>query len=186
MHYFDASTSPFTRWAAARTDAFVAVSEYVQARSRRCGPRHRRADDGRANGVDTAYLEPEEHERGQRAGEPFTAAVVCRLTGWKRVELSLEAAAIARHGPWSSSAMARSARRSKRCAQAGRRRARFVGHQADPRPFVAACDVLLSTAEDEPLGLSVLEALAMARPVDGLRAREASRRSSRTARRAIS
>src|SRR5580658_2675318 len=30
MHYFDPSTSPFTRWAARKTNSFVAVSEYVR------------------------------------------------------------------------------------------------------------------------------------------------------------
>ena len=42
---------------------------------------------------------------------------------------------------------------------------RFVGHQKDTRPFVAACDVTLNTSNGEPLGLSVLESLAMQRPV---------------------
>jgi glycosyltransferase involved in cell wall biosynthesis len=43
MHYADRSSSPFTRWAAARTERFVAVSEYARRSSttgstRRTGP----------------------------------------------------------------------------------------------------------------------------------------------------
>jgi glycosyltransferase involved in cell wall biosynthesis len=44
-------------------------------------------------------------------------------------------------------------------------RARFVGHQRDPRPFLAECDATISTSDNEPLGLSVLESLSMERPV---------------------
>jgi glycosyltransferase involved in cell wall biosynthesis len=41
----------------------------------------------------------------------------------------------------------------------------FVGHVGDPRPFFGACDVTLNTCDVESLGLSVLESLAMQRPV---------------------
>ena len=34
-----------------------------------------------------------------------------------------------------------------------------------PRPFIADASALLSTSEEEPLGLSVLESLSMERPV---------------------
>jgi glycosyltransferase involved in cell wall biosynthesis len=89
---------------------------------------------------------------------------VCRLTGWKRVHLAVEAAALSgielvvvgdgeERGRLEALARERGAR------------VRFVGYQADPRAFVAACDAVVSTADREPLGLSVLEALAMARPV---------------------
>jgi glycosyltransferase involved in cell wall biosynthesis len=44
-------------------------------------------------------------------------------------------------------------------------RAHFAGLQADPRPFVSASDVVVTASDNEPLGLAVLEALAMGRPV---------------------
>jgi glycosyltransferase involved in cell wall biosynthesis len=42
---------------------------------------------------------------------------------------------------------------------------RFCGFEKDPRALIADCDAMLSTAKEEPLGLSVLESLSMARPV---------------------
>jgi glycosyltransferase involved in cell wall biosynthesis len=43
-----------------------------------------------------------------------------------------------------------------------------VGYQRDPRPFISGASAILSTAKDEPLGLSALESLAMERPVIAL------------------
>ncbi len=159
MHYFDASSSPFTRWAAERTDRFVAVSEYVKRVLVEAVPRLAGRMTVVRNGVDTAYFSPRD-----RGGGAFCVGIVCRLTNWKRVHIAIEAAAIAgsdlvvigdgeERGRLEALARQRSAR------------VRFVGFQPDPRPLVAACDAILSTSESEPLGLSVLEALAMARPV---------------------
>ena len=159
MHYFDASSSPFTRWAAVRTDRFVAVSEYVRRVLVEAAPRLADRMTVVRNGVDTAYFSPRD-----RGPDEFCAGIVCRLTGWKRVHLAIEAAALAgvelvvigdgeERGRLEALALERGAR------------VRFVGFQADPRAFVAACDAILSTSESEPLGLSVLEALAMGRPV---------------------
>lgn len=159
MHYFDASSSPFTRWAAARTDRFVAVSEYVKRVLAKASPRLADRMTVVRNGVDTAYFSP--RERG--AGD-FCLGVVCRLTGWKRVHLAIEAAALsAAELVIIGDGEERS--RLEALARARRARVRFVGFQTDPRALVAACDAILSTAEGEPLGLSVLEALAMGRPV---------------------
>jgi glycosyltransferase involved in cell wall biosynthesis len=159
MHYFDASSSAFTRWAAARTERFVAVSEYVKRVLAEAAPRLSDRMTVVRNGVDTAYFSPRDRGEGD-----FCLGVVCRLTGWKRVHLAIEAAALSgaelvvigdgeERGRLEALARARGAR------------VRFVGFQTDPRAFVAACDAILSTADSEPLGLSVLEALAMARPV---------------------
>jgi glycosyltransferase involved in cell wall biosynthesis len=159
MHYFESSSSPFTRWAAARTDRFVAVSEYVRRVLVKAAPRLAERMAVVRNGVDTAYFSPRDRGLGD-----FCVGVVCRLTGWKRVHLAVEAAALSgtellvvgdgeERGRLEALARDRGAR------------VRFVGFQADPRAFVAGCDAILSTADSEPLGLSVLEALAMARPV---------------------
>jgi glycosyltransferase involved in cell wall biosynthesis len=159
MHYFDPSCSPFTRWAAARTDRFVAVSEYVRDVLAKTAPQVARRTTVIRNGVDTAYFSPRE-----APDRPFLVGVVCRLTRWKRVHLAIEAAALA---GVDLLVVGDGEDRARLEALARRRRAavRFVGHQADPRPFVAECDAVLSTAADEPLGLSVLEALSMQRPV---------------------
>ncbi len=159
MHYFDASSSPFTRWAAARTDCFVAVSEYVRRVLADAAPGLAARMTVVRNGVDTSYFSP--RERG--AGD-FCFGVVCRLTGWKRVHLAVEAAALSGTGLVVIGDGEERGRLETLARQRGAR-VRFVGFQADPRALVAGCDAILSTADSEPLGLSVLEALAMGRPV---------------------
>lgn len=163
MHYFDSSSSPFTRWAARRTDGFVAVSEYVRAVLARTAPDAAARTSVVRNGVDTEYWKPRAREE-PHAEASFCVGVVCRLTRWKRVDLAIEAAGLARV----DLLVVGDGEERGRLEALARRRgvcARFVGRQPDPRPFVAACDVVLSAARGEPLGLSVLEALAMQRPV---------------------
>jgi glycosyltransferase involved in cell wall biosynthesis len=163
MHYTDLSSSVFTRWAAARTDRIVTVSDYVR---RAIGATARSVADRATvvrNGVDTAYWVPRDAPDGKR-GDAFRVAVVGRLTGWKRVGLAIEAAS--RAGVELVVVGDGEERPAlERLARGLGARVEFVGYQADPRPWVAGCDVIVSTARDEPLGLSVLEALAMARPV---------------------
>ncbi len=159
MHYSDLSCAPFTRWAAARTERFVAVSDYVLRVLCKTAPAVAARTTVVRNGVDTAHWRP---RPGSEHG--FRMAVVCRLTAWKRVHLAVEAAAIARA---ELLVIGDGEERSRLEALARRAGAevRFVGHQRDPRPFIADCDAVLSTADNEPLGLSVLEALSMERPV---------------------
>ena len=94
MHYADPSSAAFTRWAAARTQRFVAISEYVRrvllTRMPQVGPRTSIAH----NGIDLAHWAAASAPAG--AGErPLRAAIVCRLTAWKRVHLAIEAAKLA-------------------------------------------------------------------------------------------
>jgi glycosyltransferase involved in cell wall biosynthesis len=44
-------------------------------------------------------------------------------------------------------------------------RVRFTGYATDVRSAIAECDVALSSARDEGLGIALLEAMAMGRPV---------------------
>jgi glycosyltransferase involved in cell wall biosynthesis len=159
MHYFDPSSSPFTRWAAARTDRFVAVSDYVRRVLVEAAP----ALAGRMtvvrNGVDTTYFSP--RERGEA---PFRVGVVCRLTGWKRVHLAVEAASLAKVD-LVVVGDGEERQRLEALARGLAASVRFVGYQSDPRPFIGECDAVVSASDSEPLGLSVLEALAMGRPV---------------------
>jgi glycosyltransferase involved in cell wall biosynthesis len=161
MHYFDASTSTFTRWAAARTDRLVAVSEYVKDVIANAMPSVAPRMSVVRNGVDTEYWSP--RETREQDG-PLRFAVVCRLTAWKRVDMAIEAAAKA---DVDLSIIGDGEDREKLETLASRLGARvtFHGFRNDPRALIADCDALLSTAKEEPLGLSVLESLSMARPV---------------------
>jgi glycosyltransferase involved in cell wall biosynthesis len=176
MHYFDPSCAAFTRWAARRTDRFVAVSEYVRRVLLETAPRLASRMAVVRNGVDSAHFAPRSGEarldgaRGSdvshasHASRPLRLGIVCRLTAWKRVNLAIEAAAAAGA---ELVVIGEGEDREKLEALARERggRVSFLGYQADPRPHVAGCDAVLSTADREPLGLSVLEALALARPV---------------------
>jgi L-malate glycosyltransferase len=159
MHYFDRSSSPFTRWAARRTDRFVAVSEYVRRVLVRTAPELAERMTVVRNGVDTAHFGPRDPPEGS-----FRVGIVCRLTAWKRVHLAIEAAALS---GVELLVVGDGEERARLEALARRRAAhvRFAGYKPDPRASIAECDAILSTSQDEPLGLSVLESLSMARPV---------------------
>ncbi len=171
MHYFDPSCSPFTRWAAARTDAFVAVSEYVHSVLASTAPSVAARTTVVRNGINTDYWRPQEEpslgsSQPLRAGR-FRVGIVCRLVPWKRVHLAIEASALANNDLLVVGDGEQRGRLEALAKERGAS-ARFVGHQADPRPFIAACEAILSTAENEPLGLSLLESLGMEKPVIAL------------------
>jgi glycosyltransferase involved in cell wall biosynthesis len=159
VHYRDLSSSPFTRWAAIRTDCVVAVSDYVLRVLKRTAPRVASRTTVVRNAVDADRWSPRPRSDGG-----FRVGVVCRLTAWKRVHLVLQAAASAGVEVW---VIGDGEERERLEALARRRGAavRFVGYQSDPRPFVAECDAIVSAAQGEPLGLSLLESLSMERPV---------------------
>jgi len=163
MHYFDPSCSPFTRWAVARTDRVVCVSDYVRRVLVQTVPAVADRAGVVRNGIDTTYWCPS--ERRERLDEAaFRAGIICRLTAWKRVHLAVRAAALA---GVELVVVGDGEKRTALEALAKKHgaHARFVGHQPDPRPFIADCDITVSTADNEPLGLSVLESLSMERPV---------------------
>lgn len=162
MHFDDASSSPFTRWAAKRTERFVAVSEYVRRALKERVPDCAARTVTVRNGVDTEYFSPRPRETARSVR--MRLAVVCRLTAWKRVDLAIRAAA---RTDVELLVIGDGEDRTKLEALAASSGARvdFAGYVRDPRPHVAGCDATLSTSKEEPLGLSVLESLAMARPV---------------------
>lgn len=164
MHYFDTSTSSFTRWAAARTDRLVAVSQYVQGVIAKAMPSVAPRMSVVRNGVDTKYWSPRDSAKNLEKDRPLRLAVICRLTAWKRVDMAIEASAKANVD---LAIIGDGEDRKKLEALAVKVGARVVFHgfQKDPRALIADCDAMLSTAKEEPLGLSVLEALSMARPV---------------------
>lgn len=159
MHYFDPTCSAFTRWAAVRTDRFIAVSEYVRSVIARTAPAVAARTTVVRNGVDASYWMP-----GPRPDGPFRVGIVCRLAAWKRVHLAIEAAARA-DVDLLVVGDGEERRRLEALAAAVGARVTFTGRRDDPRPLIARCDAILSTSDSEPLGLSVLEALAMERPV---------------------
>jgi glycosyltransferase involved in cell wall biosynthesis len=161
VHYFDPTCSVFTRWAAARTDRFVAVSEHVRDGVAVTAPAIAPRMSTIRNGLDTAYWSP---RNGEGPAEAFSLAIVCRLTAWKRVDLAIRAASLA-GAPLVVVGDGEERAKLEALARRLGPSTRFVGYQRDPRPFVADASAILSTAKDEPLGLSALESLAMERPV---------------------
>ena len=98
MHYFDPSCSVFTRWAAARTARFVAVSQYVHRVLAETAPAVAARTTVVRNGIDARHFAPRAPGEGSSlppASGRFRVGIVCRLTAWKRVNLAIEAAAIA-------------------------------------------------------------------------------------------
>ncbi|MDB4998619.1 MAG: hypothetical protein JWM74_6051 [Myxococcaceae bacterium] len=166
QYFIDPSTKSFTRWSLARVDRSVAISQYVADWVTRAVPGIASRLRVVLNGVDADYFSPRAPAATER---PFTFAVVCRLEPWKGVDLVVEAASRAKGfavdivGDGSERARLEKLARDNGVAD----RVRFLGYLADPRAAVADADAVVNASRDEPLGLSVLEALAMERPVVG-------------------
>jgi len=161
VHYFDPSCAAFTRWAAARTDRIVAVSVHVRDGVAGTAPAIAERISVNRNGIDATYWSPRE---SAASVAQFSLAIVCRLTAWKRVDLAIRATSLA-GVPFVVVGDGEERARLEALAQRLGAPVRFVGYQRDPRPFIADASAVLSTAKDEPLGLSALESLAMERPV---------------------
>jgi glycosyltransferase involved in cell wall biosynthesis len=168
QYFVDPSTKSFTLWSLARVDLSVAISQYVADWVRHAVPAVASRQRVVLNGVDADYFSP--RPQSAKAKErPFTFAVVCRLEPWKGVDLVVEAAARAKGfdvdivGEGSEKARLERMVSDKGLGD----RVRFLGYLADPRSAIADADAFVTASRDEPLGLSVLEALAMERPVVG-------------------
>ncbi len=165
VQYFnDPSSSPFTRWSLRRVHRSVAISRYVSDFVAKTMPEALPKLRVIRNGVDVRHFSP---QPSPREDAPFTFAVVSRLERWKRVDRVLEAlvsvpdARLAVVGEGSErGALQRLA------AQLGiAARVDFRGYESDPRSSIAGAHACVNASDDEPLGLSVLEAMASARPV---------------------
>jgi glycosyltransferase involved in cell wall biosynthesis len=162
-HYLDVTCSPFEPWAIQRTDKIIAVSRFVADFALKAAPYARSKIQTIRNAVDTDYFQP----APVPGDAPFTFAIVCRLETVKRVDLAIRAIAnlpdtrllVVGDGSARPSleALAYKLRIGERIC--------FAGYQSDPRSFIAKSHVALNCAAAEPLGLSLLEAQAMARPV---------------------
>ena len=163
QHYQDPTCLLFRRWALRNTDRVVAVSDYVGRFVRQWAPEVRSKVEVIRNGVDAEYF----HRIEPPQTGPFTFALVCRLEPWKQADLVIAATAlvpgirITIAGTGSAEPGLRAQARALRVDD----RVSFVGYHPDPRSVIAASHAAINSSRDEPLGLSVLEALAMQRPV---------------------
>jgi glycosyltransferase involved in cell wall biosynthesis len=163
----DLSCWPFSRWSLARTDASVAVSEHVLQRAvTRAGW----AEDRMRvvpNGVDLDHFGP----RPPPSEGRFTFGIVGRLEPRKGVDLAIRAVArvpgarLEVIGDGRERAMLEALVRSLRVGD----RVSFLGFLDDTRPAVQRCHAVLCASRSEGLGLALLEAMAMQRPVVGFR-----------------
>ena len=171
--YKDPSCWPFSRWSLVRAHAVVAISEHIAAAARAKAPtpatpliRVVR------NGVDTARFTPRVRERERDHTAPFRFAIVGRLEPRKGVDLALDALALEPSGATLDvvgDGDERASLERRASARGLGARVRFHGFVADPRGIVAACDAVLCSSREEGLGIALLEAMAMARPVVGFR-----------------
>jgi glycosyltransferase involved in cell wall biosynthesis len=169
MQYFvDPSCSPFTRWSIRRVSAVVACSAQIGAYVARTAPYAADKITVVRNGVDAERFAPRP-DRAPTAG-PFRFVVACRLEPVKQVDAVIEAVALTPEvvldvvGDGSERARLEELARARGLTGPGGR-VRFHGYMDDPRDRIAEADAAVSGARREALGLSVLEALAMAKPV---------------------
>jgi L-malate glycosyltransferase len=165
-YYEDWSARLFTEWAQKRTDCIVTISQfvhdYVTGRFRKNLSRVELI----RNGVHVQNFPL--HPWVETASAP-RFGIACRLEPWKGVAMAIQAVAqipgcelhIAGQGSQESAL--------KRLAIDidVRDRVTFHGHVSDVSGFYSSVHCALNTSELEPLGLSVLEAMATGRPVVG-------------------
>lgn len=175
--YDDPSCWPFSRWSLRRADAVVCISNHVRrvalARARFLAETPERVSVV-YNGVDTHRFAPRPRSGDRTASEatqddrsPIRFVALGRLDPRKGLDLALEALAkvpraeleIVGEGEARAS-LEELARRLR-----VRDRVRFTGHMTDVRDGIARADVVLSSAREEGLGIALLEAMSMARPI---------------------
>jgi glycosyltransferase involved in cell wall biosynthesis len=162
-HYLDVTCAPFRRWALERTGQVVAVSRFVADFVGRAAPYASHKLRVIRNGVDTVRFSP----GAPPDSEPFTFVVASRLEPLKRVDLAIGAIAQVRHarllivGDGSARAALERLAHNLRLGD----RVHFAGYHPDPRPIIAQAHAAINSCDSEGLGLSVLEAQAMAKPV---------------------
>lgn len=165
--YDDPSCWPFSQWSLARADAIVCISEHVREAALRRSLRRATSKRGLRvihNGVDPHHFTA--RPPPPRAGLVRFVALG-RLDPRKGLDLALEAMTLV-----PKAALDIVGDGEERGALEGRARAlgltdrvRFLGYRDDVRDAIEDADVVLSSAREEGLGVAILEAMAMARPV---------------------
>jgi glycosyltransferase involved in cell wall biosynthesis len=157
---------PFARWSLQRCAAAACVSSAVHAVAAARAPWARSRLRVIRNGIDLARFSS---PAGAPPAAPLALALVGRLEPRKGVDLALRALAqvtaarldIVGDGPLRSDL-------ERLAHQLGLSdRVRFHGHVGDVRPLLARAHAVLCSSRREGLGLALLEAMAMARPVLG-------------------
>jgi len=164
-HFVDPSCSPFTRWSLRRSHTVVAVASHVADYVARTAPYASERITVVRNGVDTEYFSPVLRARDPHA--PFTFVTVARLEASKQVDVAIEALARVQSARLVIVGDGSQRRKLERTARAWRvaDRVEFRGFLPDPRAAIAEADAALSASRRESFGLSVLEAMAMGKPV---------------------
>jgi glycosyltransferase involved in cell wall biosynthesis len=166
--YDDPSCWPFSRWSLARTDAVVCISKHVHdvARSRAGSlvPQHKTSIV--YNGIDTDRFAPAP-ARPDAESIPVRFLALGRLDRRKGLDVALTALAQVSGATLDivGDGEERAALEDLATQLGVRDRVRFLGHQSDVRAAIAASDVALSSAREEGLGIALLEAMAMSKPV---------------------
>lgn len=164
-HYHDPSCALFRHWALRNATRIVAVSSFVARTVGSIAPDARLKTTVVLNGIDLGRFQPVPPP----AAGPFTIVTVCRLEPVKRIALAIEAVAQLPEihldivGDGIERPMLEGLVRARGIAP----RVRFLGHQADPRPAIAASHAFINSTKQEGLPLAVLEAAAMQRPAIG-------------------
>jgi glycosyltransferase involved in cell wall biosynthesis len=167
--YDDPSCWVFSRWSLAHADAVACISEHVLTAARAKAGELLGASGPHVqvihNGVDTDHFAPpSEHESSARTTR-FLA--LGRLDHRKGLDVALEA--LAKTTDTALDVVGDGDERDALQALASRLgvqdRVRFCGHARDVRDAIASADVALSSARKEGLGIALLEAMSMARPV---------------------
>jgi glycosyltransferase involved in cell wall biosynthesis len=162
--YTDASCWPFARWSLRRATAIAAISAHVRDVALSRAPWIAPRLDVIPNGVDTSIFAPP--ARPPPPG-PFRFALVGRLEPRKGIDLALDALALVPDVRLDVVGDGdQRARLEARAAPLGQR-VTFHGRLDDVRPVVGACDAALCSSREEGLGIALLEAMAMAKPVVG-------------------
>lgn len=164
-HYHDPSCALFRHWALRNTSRVAAVSSFVARTVGTIAPDACAKTTVVLNGIDLARFQP----APPPAAGPFTVVTVCRLEPVKRIAVAIEAVAQLPEirfdivGDGVERPMLEALVRARGIAP----RVRFLGHQADPRPAIAAAQAFINSTKEEGLPLAVLEAAAMQRPAIG-------------------
>jgi glycosyltransferase involved in cell wall biosynthesis len=166
--YDDPSCWPFSRWSLTHADAVVSISQHVAQTAMRKAPWIATRMRVVANGVDTARFAPPEFEDSRSGRLRFIA--LGRLDPRKGLDTALAALARVDNAELTVVGEGREKPRLQNLAATLgiADRVTFIGFVEDVRVHLAQADVALSSARAEGLGIALLEAMAMARPVVAL------------------
>lgn len=162
--YTDMTCWPFARWSLSRAHAVVAVSEHVRQVAQSKAPWVAGRLRVIHNGVDTrrfAFSPLGDRDR------PFPFVLVGRLEPCKGIDLALRALA---ETPGADLHIVGDGSQRPRLESLARalgisKRAHFHGFLSDPRDVVAQAQAAICSSRKEGLGIALLEAMAMGRPV---------------------